>query len=157
MKYLFSALLLLFAFPVVAKVWVTDGDSLELNGRRVRLVGIDAPEFFQTCLDENKKEYACGKESFEYLKSLVQNAREVKCHQEGTDVYDRDLSVCYADGQNLNKLMIQSGMALTYRHDWYKNDEKEAQKAGIGLWRGRFMRPEFWRILHRNNHKSKKN
>ena len=157
MKYLFSALLLLCATSALANVKVVDGDSLELNGRRIRLVGIDAPEYFQVCFDENKNEYACGKESAAYLRSLVRDASEIKCKKQDTDVYNRDLSVCYADGVNLNEKMVQSGQAVSYRHQKYVAAEKAAKKARLGLWRGLFMRPEFWRVLHRDERKNKKN
>ena len=57
------AMLALFAAMVAANVYLdtrpgesfsgkaraVDGDSLELGGYRVRLIGIDAPEFGQTC------------------------------------------------------------------------------------------------------------
>lgn len=157
MKYLNSTLFLLYAFDVTAKVFVVDGDSLELNGRRIRLMGIDAPEYYQTCFDENKTKYACGKESRTFLNSLVHNARKVDCRQKDTDIYNRALSVCFADGQNLNATMVQNGYAIIYRSDLYKKEQKVAQKAKKGVWRGRFIRPEFWRILHRNDKGIKKN
>ena len=36
-----------------AKFVVVDGDSLEYGGERIRLQGIDAPEFMQKCYDAN--------------------------------------------------------------------------------------------------------
>ena len=38
---------------------VTDGDSIKINNRKIRLVGIDAPELKQTCIKEGE-ENPCG-------------------------------------------------------------------------------------------------
>lgn len=157
MKYLNSTLFLLFSLPVAAKVWVIDGDSLELNGRQIRLVGIDAPEYHQVCYDENKIEYACGKESRKFLISLVGQAKNVTCEKKDTDIYHRELAVCFADGKNLNATMIRNGQAISYRERTYEKEQKTAQQAKLGIWRGHFMRPEFWRVLHRKDKKKEKN
>ena len=39
---------------------VVDGDTLIVDGSRLRLYGIDAPESQQQCLDTEKQQYACG-------------------------------------------------------------------------------------------------
>lgn len=39
----------------------TDGDSFIIQGRKVRLWGIDAPEYYQNCFDTEGNEYPCGK------------------------------------------------------------------------------------------------
>ena len=39
---------------------VVDGDTLIVDGSRLRLYGIDAPESQQQCLDTGKQQYACG-------------------------------------------------------------------------------------------------
>ena len=75
---------LFLTFNVEAKVKVIDGDSLIFNGKDIRLIGIDAPEYDQTCFDENGYEYDCGQESYLFLKILVEkglnNQEKVKCH-----------------------------------------------------------------------------
>jgi hypothetical protein len=51
-----------------------DGDSLKLAGEEVRLKGIDAPEFTQTC-QVSGREVACGRESRAALRKLLSTAR----------------------------------------------------------------------------------
>ena len=50
-------------------------------------------------------------------------------------------------------------MAKKYHPDANPDNkaEAEAKQAQKGLWRGRFMRPELWRVLKREQQKKKKN
>src|SRR5262245_58713704 len=41
---------------------INDGDTITLKGERIRLVGIDAPEYNQTCAKDGAT-YACGRMS----------------------------------------------------------------------------------------------
>src|SRR5207237_1182174 len=47
--------------PVTGRARVVDGDSLEVAGYRIRLFGIDAPEWRQECTDASGASYACGR------------------------------------------------------------------------------------------------
>src|SRR5690606_37709166 len=54
--------------------WVADGDSLTLNGERIRLHGIDAPELNQFCR-RGEQSYDCGREAREPLRKLIGSGR----------------------------------------------------------------------------------
>ena len=45
--------------------------------------------------------------------------------------------------------MVKAGWAVTYRHEMFKSAEEKAKKAKSGIWQGRFMRPELYRVLKR--------
>ena len=60
----------LAAETITGTVEVIDGDSLVLAGRQIRLVGIDAPEYDQTC-DRAGQSWACGAEAKAQLAELV--------------------------------------------------------------------------------------
>lgn len=75
-------------------VYVVDGDSLEMGEVRIRLEGIDAPEYYQDCRYPNNKKYACGLEARQYLQSLVDQGK-VTCIERDLDRYNRSLCTCY--------------------------------------------------------------
>ncbi|MDH3770976.1 MAG: hypothetical protein OET79_08325 [Nitrospirota bacterium] len=52
---------------------VIDGNTLEIQGERVRLFGIDAFELAQTCLDARGEPWRCGIEAKVALADLVQD------------------------------------------------------------------------------------
>lgn len=151
MKIFINALvlLLLTAGTAGAKIYVIDGDSLELDGTEVRLNGIDAPEYYQTCRI-GTKEYDCGLRAYEKLSALVKG-QKVRCVKILTDIYKRDACECFAGKVNLNKKMLESGWAVVYKsgNEDYKALEKYARENKLGMWQGKFMKPELYRILHK--------
>ena len=69
---------------------VIDGDTIFLNGDKIRFFGIDTPELNQTCL-LNFKIIDCGKNAkILLLKKIGKNIP--KCINEGKDVYKRTLA-----------------------------------------------------------------
>lgn len=153
------AFLVFFSFSALAweRVKVVDGDSLFIDKTEIRLSGIDAPEFHQTCKDAGKKEYPCGLQSYEYLKKLA--GQDTACEKIVTDKYKREVSVCFSNGTNLNQKMVEAGWAVAYTRytNEYDAAEKQAKANKAGIWQGRFMKPEFFRILQRENKKERKN
>lgn len=129
---------------------VVDGDSLEIDGTRIRLKGIDAPEYFQYCFDENNKKYECGKMSRAYLEKLTKSD-DFYCKSNKTDKYKRELSVCYAKGKNINELMIEQGWAIPYRtqNPLYYKAQIIAKANKNGIHRGKFIAPEIYRRLNK--------
>ena len=74
---------------------------------------------------------------------------KVVCDSEQKDIYNRDLSTCYANGINLNRRMLENGWAVAYRteREDYLAAEQQAKKNKRGIWQGKFMKPELYRIL----------
>lgn len=139
--------LLLIASPCLADVHVVDGDSLEKDDMRIRLDGIDAPEFFQTCQDAKGEDYACGQEAKQHLQDLI-GEYNVRCEcLPKTDKYKRHVCECFAGGVSLNRTMIKDGYARVYRSKRFIAEEEEAAQYHRGIWRGKNMRPALYRIL----------
>ena len=128
---------------------VTDGDTIKISNKKIRLYGIDAPEKKQNCT-KNLKEYNCGVVATEALiKKIGKNL--VKClTQKNKDRYNRFIGVCFTGQENLNRWMVRNGYAIAYRR-YSKNyipDEEFAKSNKLGLWSGIFLKPEKWRKVN---------
>ncbi|WP_339950002.1 thermonuclease family protein [uncultured Albimonas sp.] len=121
---------------------VTDGDTIKIDGRRIRLLEIDAPEAAQTCRDASGSVYACGKASTRALEALIDGAK-VSCAWEEIDRYDRPLARCDANGRDLGRAMIAAGQAVIYRGrpELYGDAEAQAKAEKLGMWSGPFATP----------------
>jgi len=123
------------------RLHVSDGDSLTLDGVRVRLAGIDAPETDQSCTLLGER-HPCGREAREHLVHLIA-ARPVSCSWSREDRYGRRLGRCRAGDTDLNAEMVRSGWALAY--GGYEREQAEARARGRGLWSGDFVAPQDFR------------
>ncbi|MGE4244874.1 MAG: thermonuclease family protein [Parvibaculaceae bacterium] len=125
---------------------IVDGDTLRIEGRTVRLQGIDAPETRQTCTDRSGQEWPCGREAARALARLAKPG-PVACAPTGEDAYGRLLALCDAGGVSLNRKLVEDGWAYAFvRYDQrYVADEETARKAGRGLWQGGSEAPWEWR------------
>jgi len=153
---LLTALILLFLGLVVVRLdgvrqeamsgraRIVDGDTLVLDGKRIRLVGIDAPELRQVCRRDGR-DWSCGTEARGYLAALIGDA-QISCKSDGSDRYDRLLAVCSARNLDLNAAMVGAGFAIAFGN--YDAEEETARKARLGLWAGTFDAPRTWRQTH---------
>ncbi|MBO6902802.1 MAG: thermonuclease family protein [Rhizobiaceae bacterium] len=123
---------------------IHDGDTLTLQGERIRLMGIDAFEYDQTC-EASGRRYACGREARAHLTRLAE-LPGVKCEGSRRDRYDRLLAVCMAGGTDLNREMVSSGWAVAYGN--YHSVEASARARKQGAWRGEFVYPQEWRATN---------
>lgn len=123
---------------------VLDGDTILLSGLKIRLEGIDAPEFSQTCMATSGA-YPCGREARTRLAALAKSG-PVECSGWQDDKYGRFLGTCSAGEVELNRQMVLSGWAVSYGA--YVAEEVVAKKAGKGVWQGAFERPSVWRKTH---------
>ena len=140
---------------IKGKATVVDGDTITINNTKIRFSGIDAPESYfygmtQYCEKPNGKIWACGKKATAALKKLI-GKNEVECSDEGNDKYGRTLSICYANGVDLQSEMVRSGMAVAYiRYSTrYENEMIEAMTNRAGIWSSDFLDPEDWRRQNR--------
>lgn len=125
---------------IEARPRVIDGDTLVLEGREVRLAGLDAPEYRQSC-DRSGKAWPCGEEAAAALRRLV-GAGPIRCEGSRNDKYGRLLARCAA-GEDLGARLVREGLAVAYGD--YKPEEAAARVARRGLWGGTFEPPAEWR------------
>ena len=77
---------------------IVDGDTIVLNGEKIRFTGIDTPELKQTCM-QNDQEVGCGMTAKKLLAEKIGNAT-IKCISEGKDTYKRTLAECFVNGES---------------------------------------------------------
>lgn len=146
MRALLLAIALFASVPAHAAVRVIDGDTMDVNGQRVRLWGIDAPEGKQSC-QRGGVAWLCGQEAAKALRDYVKG-KTVACQAKDRDQYGRVVAVCIADDHEVNAWMAREGWALDYLQyskGAYADAEKEAREANRGLWAGTFIPPWEWR------------
>ncbi|WP_292670243.1 thermonuclease family protein [Mesorhizobium sp.] len=96
---------------------MVDGDTIEIHGKRVRLNGIDAPEYDQQCDDAKHFRYSCGWKAAAALDAFLAKSRPVRCEFVSWDQYGRFVGDCFrADGSNVAAWLVKNGQAL----DWPK-------------------------------------
>lgn len=123
---------------------VNDGDTLTIDNARLRLRGIDAPEYRQICQLDGRG-YDCGREARRALADLAEG-RALICEGWERDKYMRLLVECRDGTKNVNAEMVRLGWAVSYGD--YRAEEREARSAKRGLWRGEFETPRDWRVEH---------
>lgn len=133
-----------FAAEIVGRASVIDGDTIDIQGTRIRFDGVDAPESRQKCVDASGQLYRCGKVSADALDEFLAESRPVSCHKTGRD-RNRIVAVCTrADGTDVNRWLVTSGHAIDwpkYSKGRYAGEQRQAEAAGAGIWAGSFERP----------------
>lgn len=132
-----------------------DGDSLVVGNREVRLFGIDAPEWDQTCKRDGR-EWACGQAAAAELANLV-TGKTVNCVQMDIDQYGRAVAECAVGSVNLNRTMVALGYAVAYRRysNAYVSAEQAAKADQRGIWAGTFELPGLFRREERSGQRNR--
>jgi endonuclease YncB( thermonuclease family) len=134
---------------IVGHASVIDGDTIEIHGNRIRLWGIDAPESDQLCRGSDSELYRCGQKAAAALAGLFfAIQRPVICAQKDRDQYGRLVASCKIGdpGPDIAHWMVSNGHALDWPHysaGQYAEAQREAERAGRGMWAGSFVEP--WR------------
>jgi len=146
------SLALMWALPGVAAsvvhgpAVITDGDTVVVEGQKIRLIGIDAPESDQLCLNREGQTWTCGIAARD---ALIRRAghRTLTCVLTGQDRYKRALGHCGIEGEDVGRWMVRNGWALPFiRYSReYEADGQAARTARSGLWAGAFIAPWDWR------------
>ena len=120
---------------------IVDGDTIHLNGKKIRFTGIDTPELKQTCLKEGAKD-PCGVKAKQILIDKIGN-NSVECISEGEDQYKRTLAECFVNNESLSSYLVRSGYAFAYRKYSKKfiEDENYAKANKLGMWSMEFDYP----------------
>ena len=147
-----SVLLLVFFFTYTniksQDIKITDGDTIKINGEKIRFSGIDTPELKQTCIKDGENN-SCGLTAKQILIDKI-GKNKVKCIKEGRDRYKRILAECFINNESLSSYLVRSGYAFAYRKysNKFISDEDYARINKLGMWSMEFDYP--WNF-RRNN------
>ena len=124
---------------------IIDGDTIHLNGEKIRFSGIDTPEIKQTCT-KNSEIIKCGILAKELLIKIIAN-KKINCIREGKDRYKRTLAECFVNDLSLSSYLVKNGYAFAYRKYSKKfiADEDFAKSNKLGMWSMKFEYPWDWR------------
>ena len=124
---------------------IVDGDTIVLNGEKIRFSGIDTPELKQTCMKDEQKVF-CG--IFAKMLLIKKIGKETPtCISEGKDAYKRILAECFINGESLSSFLVRSGYAFAYRKYSKKfiKEEEFAKENKLGMWSMEFEYPWYFR------------
>ncbi len=135
---------------IIGLASIIDGDTIDINGVRIRLHGIDAPEIDQPCW-MNEIKYPCGVEAKAYIQRLI-NYSIVTCQTIDRDRYGRQIAKCYNyENIDINARMVSSGNAVAYLQ--YSTDyailQIKAWYNNAGIWNGHFIKPSRFREMRK--------
>ena len=136
-------ILLLFPFSLIAQddLRIIDGDTIHLNGDKIRFSGIDTPEINQMC-KKDEIDIPCGEIAKELLIKKIGNTVPI-CILEDKDQYGRMLGECYIEKESLSGYLVREGFAFAYTRYSKKfvEDEQFAIKNKSGMWSMDFIFP----------------
>ena len=136
-------ILLLFPFSLIAQddLRIIDGDTIHLNGDKIRFSGIDTPEINQMC-KKDEIDIPCGEMAKELLIKKIGNTVPI-CILEDKDQYGRMLGECYIGEESLSSYLVREGFAFAYTRYSKKfvEDEQFAIKNKSGMWSMDFIFP----------------
>ena len=131
-------------------VKVIDGDTIEIGGQWVQLLGLDAPEMGDRCKHPNDTLADCGRLAKIALNYFIDILGPFECSGIGFTDYRRVVAVCRSDkfGRSLGVSMLRSG-----RGRWMprldvggvlKGHEAYARRKGAGFWGCKAPTPRGW-------------
>lgn len=127
---------------------VYDGDTVLLtDGRKVRLVGINTPEFNR----DGGAHEPMAITAKQALSQLIKRAGVISLHygRERQDRYKRVLAHLIIDGHiNVQQVLLQRGLAFAivvtpnmWQHACYQQAEKSAREKNLGIWALDYYQP----------------
>lgn len=133
---IFLLLIGLSASQATASTLIIDGDTIDVDGVRYRINGIDAPEVGQKCGSPNG-EWPCGQEAVRRMAQLAEG-KITQCDPISKDGYGRTIATCFVNGVDIGAEMVRTGYAWAFvkYSDVYVPEEQRARLVKIGIWQG---------------------
>jgi endonuclease YncB( thermonuclease family) len=141
-----------FADSLVRRAVIIDGNMLAINGKRLRVRGIDAPEPDQLCRNQAGEPYRCGQKAADDIGAFIASG-PVDCVEAARDQHKQRMAVCKVAGTDIAEWLVQNGLAMDGSGDGnsaYAAAQSDARHAQRGIWSGSFVEPWRYRRCRRS-------
>ena len=110
-----------------------DADDIMMSGYKIRLNGLDAPEWNQWAQDKRGRWFNHGSRVKKILSKAIENSN-VSVFIDGRDIYGRYLGRLFRKGQDINERMVRGGLAIAAYSPEYSDAMYEAFDKKKGMW-----------------------
>ncbi|HLO75069.1 MAG TPA: thermonuclease family protein [Magnetospirillum sp.] len=128
-----------------------DGESVQVRGLRVQLMGIAAPSHRDLCANKTTKEdFPCNRPARKRMAELT--AKGVACELfdvAGDTLYGR----CKGGDGDLARQLVASGVVRATKDSPYDSEQTAAVAAHRGLWAAEITPPKDWETVRRKAEK----
>lgn len=142
----------LASYPKISgSITVIHAHVFYINGRYVKLYGVDAPDNDQLCADSNGSSYNCGEVAASWVRNWI-DKNVIDCYLLKIEPRGYDSATCIWGDYDIGAGLVGAGWGLadTRETNIYKPYEAKAQSEASGLWSGTFYSPEDWRDIKRH-------
>jgi len=133
---------------------VLDGDSLMLDGQRIHILDVDAPENGQLCFNtaatSEQDGWECGRQAAAALSDWI-GRQAVTCDTTTLGPRKGWLARCTVAGQDLAQWLAANGWAVPASRckcEVVRDASAQARAASLGIWSSHFTMPWDWRKAH---------
>ncbi len=144
----------LAAYPKISgSISAVRANAFYINGRFIRLFGVDAPDTDQVCSDNNGSAYNCGEEAVSWLRGWV-DQNIIDCYLLKIEPNGVNSAVCTWGEYDIGAALVGAGWGIAdiSETDIYRPYEIKAQSESAGLWKGTFYSPKDWRDIKNKRH-----
>jgi endonuclease YncB( thermonuclease family) len=139
---------------LTGRAFVLDGDSLMVDGQRIHILDVDAPESSQLCFKtaatSEEDGWECGRQAATALADRI-GRQPVTCDTTARGVHKGWLARCKVAGQDLAQWLAASGWAVPASQckcEIVRDASARAKAASRGIWSSNFTMPWDWRKAH---------
>lgn len=131
---------------ISGRATVISGDALRINGREIKLAGIESPVANQNCTTGDGRTWNCGWSARSALDRIVRR-RNVTCTPLEAVGQGATIANCTANEADIAEALVRNGhvFAASGFFAAYGSSEADARAAKVGVWQGDAQHPAEWR------------